>query len=433
MTSIQAFFETKAPSSLPVSPITSVSQKNETSGTFSSTETKTASSADLNDWKPRIDYEEKDIGTLVPGPESVTITARIANLYHRLTPRTPHRAKSYWKVIVKDDSGALAVRLWYNKVNYDLCLGHLVSVWTTCVSNAEPSSPMLRSSLFITTIFPERDKRCYFMVQEQIDEGVLYKTPQSYRDGMQLPGLLTLKKFINGGHKSDGCKVLLCVKNSGAVTVPNGVQTGKIDVQVFDDTANATLTLWGSTASAQLIAIVFNADEAAQAEVRILFTLAEIDEFTVRQGNSTTSSSSTKQLTERFTGYLSLLIVELNIHTLYRRGRLFCNQCCGVPVYANMIHRKCKQCEKDVILRINPRLIGLLIDETGAIACSKLIWSDEAWEQLLGRNAEELAVTTSNTNLLKYLDHRLLFLRLAILFGWSHEVGKLVILRVGIV
>lgn len=71
------------------------------------------------------------------------------------------------------------------------------------------------------------------------------------------------------------------------------------------------------------------------------------------------------------------------------------------------------------------------MDESGAITCGKLIWSDEAWEQLLGRNAEGLA--GSSVRLLKYLENRLLFLKLAVMFGWSEDVGKLCILRVTIV
>lgn len=77
--------------------------------------------------------------------------------------------------------------------------------------------------------------------------------------------------------------------------------------------------------------------------------------------------------------------------------------------------------------------MGLLIDETGAITSGKLIWSDEAWEQLLGRSAEELAAASSSAQLLKYLENRLLFLKLAIMFGWNEEVGKIVVLRVGII
>ena len=71
------------------------------------------------------------------------------------------------------------------------------------------------------------------------------------------------------------------------------------------------------------------------------------------------------------------------------------------------------------------------MDESGAITSGKLIWSDEAWEQLLGRNAEGLA--GSSVRLLNYLENRLLFLKLAVMFGWSEDVGKLCILRVTIV
>ena len=71
------------------------------------------------------------------------------------------------------------------------------------------------------------------------------------------------------------------------------------------------------------------------------------------------------------------------------------------------------------------------MDESGAITSGKLIWSDEAWEQLLGRDAKGLA--DSSVKLLKYLENRLLFLKLAVMFGWSEDVGKLCILRVTIV
>ena len=71
------------------------------------------------------------------------------------------------------------------------------------------------------------------------------------------------------------------------------------------------------------------------------------------------------------------------------------------------------------------------MDESGAITSGKVIWSDEAWEQLLGRDAKGLA--DSSVKLLKYLENRLLFLKLAVMFGWSEDVGKLCFLRVTIV
>lgn len=134
--------------------------------------------------------------------------------------------------------------------------------------------------------------------------------------------------------------------------------------------------------------------------------------------------------TDRFIGYLSLTIVELNTFSLYQRERLLCSECCGVPIFANNAIARCKQCDKETPLRINPRLIGLLIDESGGIISGKLVWSEGAWWQLLGRTKEELA--GSNAELLKYLEHRLLFLKIWIMFGWAPEVGKFLVLKVGI-
>ena len=67
----------------------------------------------------------------------------------------------------------------------------------------------------MTSIFPERDHSCYFMVQENSDEGVLCKTPLGYRDGKQMDGLITLKNYIAGGHEVGGVRVLVCVKSIG--------------------------------------------------------------------------------------------------------------------------------------------------------------------------------------------------------------------------
>lgn len=53
------------------------------------------------------------------------------------------------------------------------------------------------------------------MVQERSDEGILCKTPIGHRDGKQLPGLLTLKNYIEGGHEVAEAKVLVCVKSIG--------------------------------------------------------------------------------------------------------------------------------------------------------------------------------------------------------------------------
>ena len=108
------------------------------------------------------------------------------------------------------------VKLWYAKVDYNIHLGVLVSIWTPHVSNAESNALTIKDASLITSIFPERDNSCYFIVQTQSDEGVMCKTPLGYRDGRQLDGLMTLKSFIEGGHELMDAKVLVCVKSIGA-------------------------------------------------------------------------------------------------------------------------------------------------------------------------------------------------------------------------
>lgn len=57
-----------------------------------------------------------------------------------------------------------------------------------------------------------------------------------------------------------------------------------------------------------------------------------------------------------------------------------------------------------------------------------MILSKAAWEQLLGRSAEQLVRT--EVNVLQYLEQRLLFLRVTMGFVWSLEGGE--VARLGI-
>jgi hypothetical protein len=69
--------------------------------------------------------------------------------------------------------------------------------------------------------------------------------------------------------------------------------------------------------------------------------------------------------------------------------------------------------------------LGPIIDETGQISSGKLILSDAAWEQLLGRTAEQMVST--NVDVLRYLEQRLLMLRVTMGFvlRLEDEVGRL--------
>jgi hypothetical protein len=64
----------------------------------------------------------------------------------------------------------------------------------------------------------------------------------------------------------------------------------------------------------------------------------------------------------------------------------------------------------------------MLIDETGCTATGKLVLSSKAWHQLLHVTEEELAETTAEAQ--RYIEQRLLFARLTLVFGWFAEEGE---------
>ena len=101
---------------------------------------------------------------------------------------------------------------------------------------------------------------------------------------------------------------------------------------------------------------------------------------------------------------------------------LLSSECCNIPIFANALTATCKGCDKDVELRLNPRILGQVIDETGAIACGKLLFSDDAWRDLLGRGPDDLLKLGHDE--IKYLSDRLLFCRVTIMFGWTGDESK---------
>ncbi|KAI4253008.1 MAG: hypothetical protein L6R42_007741, partial [Xanthoria sp. 1 TBL-2021] len=123
---------------------------------------------------------------------------------------------------------------------------------------------------------------------------------------------------------------------------------------------------------------------AIKADVRVLFTLAELDEYVRNNPSGLEPPPSDSVISQ---------VVEM-------------------PAAVEYLSMPTPQPP-------SASSVGTFIDETGAISSGKLIFSAEAWEQLLGRSTEELA--KCNGPLLKYLENRILFLRLTILFGWSQK------------
>lgn len=71
--------------------------------------------------------------------------------------------------------------------------------------------------------------------------------------------------------------------------------------------------------------------------------------------------------------------------------------------------------------------LGPILDETGQIDSGKLVLSDRAWAELLGRTPPQLVDT--DPEVLRYLEQRLLFLRVTMGFALKldEEIGRLAI------
>ena len=165
-----------------------------------------------------MEYEEADLGSLEPGPRNLTLMGRVVNFYNVAKPSKRHKAaQGYIKIMLADDTGVLTVRLWYANTEYKLRLGQLLTVWTVHISNSSEHNALAPNSApLFTTIFPEGERHCHLMVHVNSDDGTQFKHPFNCKDSKTLPGLMTLKSFIDGGYDVDEPKLLVCVKSIGA-------------------------------------------------------------------------------------------------------------------------------------------------------------------------------------------------------------------------
>ncbi|KAL7623056.1 hypothetical protein AAE478_006735 [Parahypoxylon ruwenzoriense] len=324
-----------------------------------------------------------------------------------------------------------------------------------------------------------------------------------------LPDLMTLKAFLASGHDMGVGKILVCVRSIGPRrTVQLKKRQGTIDlveVSIFDETATCILKLWRDKVTSAMswvpnqtilliskptcrvngnpgnrndtsyeVGIAHNSmvdvdplfpdadwlrnkvesmskkesiyipfpsgtwdiELAIHGPGRALFTIANIE----KQVRCT-------ELTTDFTGKLNVVIVEVSLMEHWRKGTICCVECCGVPIYANKPVATCKNCESPRDLALNPRILGLMIDESGTIAAAKLVWRDDAWTQLFfGNLANETVaeggleadlveqswedLTVLDNNYLRDIEEQLLYSRITLTFGWSSKLERLCILGV---
>ncbi|KEQ96193.1 hypothetical protein AUEXF2481DRAFT_4437 [Aureobasidium subglaciale EXF-2481] len=430
-----------------------------------------------DNWVPSANYDEFDIDSLVPGPSRIKIMGRIVNLFES-SPKTKLSAgaKGSLHLVVKDDTGVVTIKLSDTMLLYEPQLGQLVAIWATYIANGDKGSfPCAVAPLYIK-IFPEKDKSSHIRILD-VDEStdLLCRKPIDHEYG-----LMSLKNFIQGGFEVKDSKVLVVVKSISArrkKTKKDGTQVHLVEVGLMDDTDGAVLSLWGiaSTSSnqwrpSQTVLLItspglnvshknwlalasdtfidvdpdisgattlrtFAGRMIRRQSVNSVFPHEEYDAWVMTRPNehvlytlADVDDRARERPGDEFEGYLSMIIVELNMTTLRQQNMLMCNECCGIPLYANSTTFKCKHCDKQVPLRINPRLIGKLVDESGCIGTGKLMLSDYSWTRLLGRTAEDLIHSSASE--LKHVEHRMLHARITLRFWWSSKVGKLVISEV---
>lgn len=218
-------------------------------------------------WHPEFEYADQEISDLAPGPAAVTFMGRVANIFDVTnSPKTPRSAKGCIKFCVKDSHGAITVRLWHASRMPRIRLGSLVSIWTNHISNGENGTLSSASAPLFASLFPERDRNCHIMVHDN-SLSTTYRIPLGYQEGVPLNGLMTLQNFIESGYEVVDAKILVVVKSIGArkkgisssphaspiapltqtVTRKDGTTTENINLQVTDNTAEATFGLWGTS------------------------------------------------------------------------------------------------------------------------------------------------------------------------------------------
>ncbi|KAK8189183.1 uncharacterized protein BKA78DRAFT_242891, partial [Phyllosticta capitalensis] len=433
-------------------------------------------------------YQSVAIASLAPSSAAITFVGRVVNIFHFANNnQKPRAATGCLRFILRglDGTGLVTVRLWYADTKYPIRLGAKIAVWTTHLGLSEDGKLAPAVARLCASVFPERDRGCHVQVkneEEWEDRGVEKWSRQAAK-----AELMTLEGFARGGVDVPDARVMACVKSVGArkkVTRKDNTVTENVTVHLFDNTCTeATLTLWDhSTYSAstwkpsQTVLLLTNPGyrtNPTSSKTWLALTSAttvDVDPpvrdalwlraFAARQRRrqdnnppfpyKTFKAHTTKKIVLTpvnrvlytlasldamarsrpscpMTGYLSVLLMPLNLVSMHQRHHLFSGHCsrCNFALHANTATTTCPSLSTTarlVTLRLNPRILGHIIDETGSVASGKLVWREEAWEELFGLPAVELAALDRET--LRRLEARCAWIRISLFVGlWSEDVS----------
>lgn len=107
---IQSFFQTKKPSSNASHSLIPIAKPAETGDGFTAEEQKIV--IPQSSWTPKVEYEEVELGSLCTGSKFITFQGRVVNFFDWRTgagDKRPLAAKGCYKIVVKDDAGAVTV------------------------------------------------------------------------------------------------------------------------------------------------------------------------------------------------------------------------------------------------------------------------------------------------------------------------------------
>lgn len=412
------------------------------------------------------------------------------------------------KIISTDTKPIIQIKLYFANQSYPLKLGQLLSIWTAFISDTSKADGASTAGILVcANLFPGRNTSDHLMIHTHSGAADVCRIPLGYIKGEPLPGLMTLEAYLNGGY--DGVldvKLLVCVKSIGAtkkIVKKDGGETTLIEVILFDHTGETKMKCWSDLIESvrewipgktillvlnpmhkldygghgtiawgrntmvyvepefadadwlrkwanglmrkEIVGIEFpsevwgeeDIEEAIYGPRTALFGLRDIEEW-VRSGEG-----------ESFTGWISVVLMELSLVRIWRRNMLFCGEwfvifffpfrfcismdagfcersslivtkrSCGIPLYSSTPNLGCPHCLKPVQLVMNPKIITTLIDETGMISGGKLVWSEKAWKELLRRDTQE--VCEMGIEEVKMLECRMVGLRISLCFGWVGE------------
>ncbi|KAF7914941.1 hypothetical protein BELL_0327g00060 [Botrytis elliptica] len=432
-------------------------------------------------WNPSREYESLAVGELIPGPKAVTFIGRVVSFATIIgkSAKQP-RARGWHYVGVRGEGGVVSIKLYFANQSYPLKLGQLLSIWTAFISDTSKADGASTAGILVcANLFPGRNTSDHLMIHTHSGAADVCRIPFGYIKGEPLPGLMTLEAYLTGGY--DGVldvKLLVCVKSIGAkkkIVKKDGGESDLIEVILFDHTGETKMKCWSDLIESvkewipgKTILLVSNPmhkldyggkgiicwgrntmvdvepefadanwlrkwanglmrkesigvefpsevwgeediEEAIYGPRTALFGLRDVEEW-VRGGEG-----------EVFTGWISVVLVELSLVRIWRRNMLFCGECCGIQLYSPTPSLECPHCSKLLQLIMNPKVIATLIDETGMISGGKLVWSEKAWKELLGRGTEELC--QMGVEEVKMLECRMVGLRFSLCFGWVGDAG----------